>query len=299
MIDKGKRLLMIVDFHTHTFPDQIAPAAVEKLMRASHTLPFSDGTAGGLIQSRIRAGIDRCVVLPVATSVRQVIHINDAAIRMNETSEQTGLYSLGAMHPDFEDWHGELGRLAAAGIRGVKLHPPYQQTDIDDPRCLRILTRAAELGMFVIIHAGLDVGLPGDQSATPEKIARALRQTGPVPFVCAHMGGWRCWEEAADLLAPLGVMIDTAFSLGTMTPSGDGHPWKEEELRMLNDTAFLRLVRCFGPDRVLFGTDSPWADQKTELDHLRSLPLAPDGLSAILGGNAERLMGWDLNDKSC
>ena len=290
---------MIVDFHTHTFPDPIASAAVDKLMHASHTLPFSDGTAGGLIQRRVRAGIGRCVVLPVATSSRQVIHINDAAIRMNEGSGQTGLTSLGAMHPDFDDWHGEIGRLAAAGIRGIKLHPPYQQTDIDDPRFLRILTRAAELGLFVIIHAGLDVGLPGNQSATPEKVARALRQTGPVPFVCAHMGGWRCWEEAADLLAPLGVMIDTAFSLGTMTPSGDCHPWTEEELRMLDDEAFLRLVRCFGPDRVLFGTDSPWADQKTELDHLRSLPLTPSERSAILGGNAARLMGWDVNDKSC
>ena len=290
---------MIVDFHTHTFPDPIAPAAVDKLMQASHTLPFSDGTADGLIKSRIRAGISRCVILPVATGARQVPHINDAAIRANESAESTGLYSLGAMHPDFEGWREELGRLAAAGIRGVKLHPPYQQADLDDPRYLRILTRAAELGLFVIIHAGLDVGLPGNRSATPEKIARALRQTGPIPFVCAHMGGWRCWEEAADLLAPLGVMIDTAFSLGTMTPSGDGHPWKEEELRMLDDEAFLRLVRCFGPDRVLFGTDSPWADQKTELDHLRSLPLAPDELSAILGGNAEKLMGWDVNDKSC
>ncbi len=290
---------MIVDFHTHTFPDPIASAAVDKLMHASHTLPFSDGTAGGLIQSRVRTGIDRCVVLPVATSSRQVIHINDAAIRMNEGSGQTGLTSLGAMHPDFDDWHGEIGRLAAAGIRGIKLHPPYQQTDIDDPRFLRILTRAAELGLFVIIHAGLDVGLPGNQSATPEKVARALRQTGPVPFVCAHMGGWRCWEEAADLLAPLGVMIDTAFSLGTMTPSGDCHPWTEEELRMLDDEAFLRLVRCFGPDRVLFGTDSPWADQKAELDRLRSLPLMPSERSAILSGNAARLMGWDEYDKSC
>ena len=289
---------MIIDFHTHTFPDKIAAAAVEKLMHASHTRAFTDGTAAELQKSRIAAGIDRCVVLPVATSERQVPHINDAAIRMNESAKQTGLYSLGTMHPDFEGWHEELGRLAAAGIRGVKLHPPYQQMDIDDPRYLRVLTRAGELGLFVVIHAGLDVGLPGDTSAVPEKTARALRQTGPVTMVCAHMGGWRCWEKAADLLAPMGVLIDTAFSIGCMTPAQGDNTWKQDELQMLDDSAALRLIRLFGKDRVLFGTDSPWADQQADLQHFLSLPLSPDEQKAILSENAARLMGWqDLEAK--
>ena len=283
---------MIVDFHTHTFPDKIAAAAVEKLMHASHTRAFTDGTATELQKSRICAGIDRCVVLPVATSERQVPHINDAAIRMNESAAQTGLYSLGAMHPDFEGWHEELSRLAAAGIRGVKLHPPYQNTNIDDSRYLRVLTRAGELGLFVIIHAGLDVGLPGNTCAAPEKIARALRLAGPVNMVCAHMGGWRCCEEAADLLGPTGVLIDTAFSIGRMTPAHGDDAWKEDELGMLEDSAALLLIRRFSKDRVLFGTDSPWADQKADLEHFLSLPLTADEKEAILSANAARLMGW-------
>lgn len=288
---------MITDFHTHTFPDKIAAAAVEKLMHASHTRAFTDGTAIELQKSRISAGIDRCVVLPVATSERQVPHINDAAIRMNESAAQTGLYSLGAMHPDFEAWHEELGRLAAAGIRGIKLHPPYQHTDIDDPRYLRVLTRAGELGLFVVIHAGLDVGLPGDTSAVPEKTSRALRLAGPVTMVCAHMGGWRCWEEAVDLLAPMGVLIDTAFSIGRMTPAQGDDTWKQDELQMLDDSDTLRLIRLFGKDRVLFGTDSPWADQQAELQHFLSLPLSPDEQKAILSDNAARLMGWQDSER--
>ena len=289
---KDKLMSLTVDFHTHTFPDQVAPQALDKLMRASHTRPFSDGTAGGLRKNMLSTGIDRCVVLPVATGARQVPHINDAALRANEASGQTGLYSLGAMHPDFDGWHDELGRLAAHGVRGVKLHPPYQNADIDDPRFLRILTRAGELGLFAVIHAGLDVGLPGSVRAVPAKIAAALRQAGPVRLVCAHMGGWRCWDEAADLLAPLGVWIDSAFSLGRLTPLGDGFPWDEENLNMLGQDGFLRLVRAFGADRVLFGTDSPWADQREELARIRALPMPEKERAAILGGNAARLMGW-------
>ena len=82
---------MILDFHTHTFPDAIAQSAVDKLKRNSHTLPFSDGTVNGLRASMARAGIDASLVLPVATSARQVPHVNDASIRMNEQAGETGV----------------------------------------------------------------------------------------------------------------------------------------------------------------------------------------------------------------
>ncbi len=284
---------MIVDFHTHTFPDSIAARAVGHLAENSHTLPFLDGTAGALAESRRAAGIDRCVVLPVATSARQVPHINDAAIRMNETAEDTGLYSLGAMHPDFPDWREELKRLQKARVRGIKLHPPYQGVPFDDKRYVRILSLAGELGLFTVIHAGLDVGLPGNDSAVPRRIANALRAAGPVTLVCAHMGGWRRWEEAKTLLPPLGVYIDTAFSFGRITPLGDDHPWREEELQMLDDARMAEMIRAFGPRRVLFGTDSPWMDQAEQIRRLQALPLSDMEKAAVSGGNAARLMGWE------
>ena len=36
---------MIIDFHTHTFPERIAEAALNKMKAASHTVTFTDGTA--------------------------------------------------------------------------------------------------------------------------------------------------------------------------------------------------------------------------------------------------------------
>ncbi len=285
-----QRFFMIVDIHTHVFPDRIAAAAVDKLQAASHTKAFLDGTAAALRASMQAAGIDCSVVLPVATNARQVMKVNDASLAMNAQAAETGILSFGCMHPDFEDADAELTRLARAGIRGIKLHPLYQGADIDDPRFLRILSKAGELGLIVLMHAGYDVGIPGVDHASPRVILRAVRSVGPVKMILAHMGGWRCWEEAEDLLAGLGLYIDTSFSLGNMTPNGDGYYQTEEDLRRLDETQFLRLIRAFGPDHVLFGTDSPWEDQTAEVRRIQALPLSDAEKQAILVGNAGRLL---------
>ena len=95
-----------------------------------------------------RVGVDRSVVMPVATSPRQVPHVNDASARMNELGGETGVLSFGCMHPDFDGWKEELARVQRLGLKGIKLHPEYQGTDFDDPRYLRILDRCGELGLL-------------------------------------------------------------------------------------------------------------------------------------------------------
>ncbi len=283
---------MIVDIHTHTFPDGLAARTVDKLQSMSHTKPFVDGTTANLIKSMELSGVDRSVVLPVATNARQVPHVNDASIALNERGEETGVLSFGCMHPEFSDWKAELARLSGARVRGIKLHPVYQAVPFDDARYLRILDRCAELGLLVLLHAGRDVGFPGAPDyVSPEIIARAARQTDGATLICAHMGGWRQWDDVERFLPQTGVLIDTSFSLGAMTPNGDGYYQTPESLALLGAEQFLRIVRAFGAKRVLFGTDSPWGGQREGLAQLRALALSPEELAAILGGNAQRLLG--------
>lgn len=280
---------MIIDMHTHSFPEKLAASTLEKLSAASHTRPFTNGTPGGLQASMREARVDLSVVLPVATSPRQVEHVNDASARLNETAEETGLLSFGCMHPDYEGWREELARVKALGMKGIKLHPVYQGADLDDPRYLRILDRAGELGLVIVTHAGLDVGFPGVVRCSPEMVRRAVAQVGPVKLVLAHMGGWRCWDRVLELLPELPVLIDTSFSVGRMSPLNDGF-YQEEELRLLDSRGFLKLVRAFGAGRVLFGSDSPWSGQKESLEWVRSQPLTEEERTAILGGNAQNLL---------
>ncbi len=287
---------MIIDIHTHTFPPKIAAEALQTMQAASRTALFSDGTAEGLTARLAEAGADLAVVQPVATHPRQVARINDTVIRNNARTPETGILSFGAMHPDCETWEAELDRLAETGVRGIKLHPCYQHTPMDDPRCVAILRRCGELGLAVLVHAGLDVGLPGAEEALPARIRRALDAAGPVTLIAAHMGGWRCWEEGVRLLAETGAYIDTAFSLGSLTPAWEGAWAGRGSLAMLDGEAFLRMTAAFGADRVLFGTDSPWGSLTGELEKIRALPLSPADRDAILGGNAARLLGIRITE---
>ena len=280
----------VVDFHTHTFPTAIADRALAQLRANCHTQTFTDGTQTSLTASMRAAGIGLSVIQPVATHPRQVVKINDSAMAINEHTAETGLLSFGCIHPDDEDWHAELGRIKEAGIRGIKLHPVFQGVDIDDARYLRILNRAAELGLTVLTHAGQDVGFPGVVHCSPRMILHAVREVGPVRLILAHMGGWRDWDEALDLLPATGAYIDTSFSLGSMTPNGDGYYQSASELRLLDEPAFVRLVRAFGAERVLFGSDSPWMAQDQALAAIRRLPLTEGERGLILWKNAERLL---------
>ena len=281
--------MRVIDIHAHTFPAKIAARAIETLQGKSHTVAFTDGTIEGLSRSMSEAGITCSVIQPVATNPKQVVHVNDSSIAINERFSETGIMSFGAMHPDFEDFSTELERLARAGIKGIKLHPVYQGVNIDDERYVRILRKAGELGLIVLIHAGWDIGFPGGEQALPERIARALSDAGDVRVVLAHMGGWKAWREAEEVFTNSKVYIDTAFSLGEFTPNGDGYYSSREECRMLGADEFVRMIHAFGAERVLFGTDSPWASQAETLQDVSSL-LNEQEQAQILHINAERLL---------
>ena len=48
---------MIIDIHTHTFPDKLASTTIPKLEQMSHTKSYVDGTNGGLMTSMAKAGV--------------------------------------------------------------------------------------------------------------------------------------------------------------------------------------------------------------------------------------------------
>ena len=277
---------MVIDFHTHTFPDKIAAAALTKMQGDSHTIAFTAGTVTALKQSMEAAGILCSVVLPVATNPAKVRSINDLSVQL---TERDGLIYFGCIHPDLGNADQELKRIADAGLKGVKIHPVYQGVDIDDIRYLRILDRCGERGLTVVTHAGDDIGFPGVIRCSPKMILNALKQVGDVRLVAAHMGGWKNWDTVAELFAQSNVYIDTAFSLGTLTPLEKDHYSKEEQ-QLLTNEQFCKLVRGIGSKRILFGTDSPWTEQTVSKEQLLALPLSDAEKADILGENARRLL---------
>ena len=262
---------MLIDFHTHCFPDKIAPRAVEKLADASGGLvPGTDGTVEGLRQSMARGGVDASVVLNIATNAHQQKSVNDFAAAIHTG---TDIFSFGSVFPDSPDALEELERIHALGLKGVKLHPDYQGFFVDDPKWKPLYRKISQLGLITVFHAGKDYGFAPPYGAMPQRMATALSWFDS-PVIAAHWGGVGCGEEVLEYLCGREIYFDTSFGYGTM-------PKNFSE----------KILEKHGADRFLFGTDTPWHTPEMELRLLDSLHLSEADREKIFSGNAKRLLG--------
>ena len=277
---------MIIDFHTHTYPEKIAARTVELLAGRSGTVPHSDGTLEGLEDNMQQRHVDMSVVLPVATSPKQYKRINEVAQVENEMFKDTHVWSFGGIHPENDNYKEILRDISDKGLKGIKLHPDYQGTFFNDIRYKRIISYASELGLIVVTHAGQDIGLPDIVHCTPAMAEEVLDDVKPDKLVLAHMGGWQMWQDVLDRLCGRNVYLDTAFSYGQIQyKEGVDHRWK-----LMDSDMFRAIINRHGADKILFGTDSPWSDQSESIADIDGLGLAEDEKRKIMGENAAGLL---------
>ena len=129
---------MLIDFHTHTFPNERAEKVLPKIAGDASIRYYTEATNASLLESMDRANVDMSVILPVVTKPSQCETINKVAKDVNDRYLPR-LLSFGGIHPDNEDYREILKDLAESGIKGIKLHPLYQGVAIDDIRNLRII----------------------------------------------------------------------------------------------------------------------------------------------------------------
>ncbi|MCF0237270.1 MAG: hypothetical protein HUK24_01615, partial [Sphaerochaetaceae bacterium] len=151
---------MVIDFHTHAFPETLAPRAMEVLARNAKLTPFYEGTVRSLKETMVKSNTNYSLVLPISTKPSSTRNINNFAIELNSSGFNNGIFSFGTVHPDNENYKEELMYLKDHGIKGIKLHPAYQSVPFDDIRCIRIVAFACEIGLYTIIHGGYDQGVP-------------------------------------------------------------------------------------------------------------------------------------------
>lgn len=260
---------MVIDFHTHCFPEKIAQNAIGKLSFASGgLLPSGDGTLSSLRKVMQEGGVDKFVVNNIATNAKQQKNVNDFAISINGGD----VISFGSVYPDAPDALYELERIAAAGLRGVKLHPDYQSFFVDDEKMKPIYKKISSLGLVTTFHAGRDLGYHAPFHCTPERLRRALSWFDS-PVVAAHWGGAYMSQEVIRKLCGLPVYFDLSFGYGVI-PRYDA----------------LKMIEKHGTDRLLFGTDCPWHTPELERRTIETLGLSDTEKQAIYGGNAEKLL---------
>ena len=264
---------MIIDFHTHIFPDSLAPKAIASLQATAGMPVTFDGTANGLIGLMNAEGIDKSVVLNTVTNERQVGKVNAFALETGENHKE--LIAFCSVHPLNENLKETLKALKDSGIKGIKHHPDYVGIEIDDERTYPLLSAASELQMPVVIHAGFDPVSPKKMHASPDAICRVLERFPDLILVAAHLGGVQIWNEVIDKLCGKNLYLDTAFCC--------------ERIGITKEQG-KRIFDRHPHEKILFGSDAPWAKPSEVMEFLKKLELTDESLELILHKNAENLL---------
>ena len=244
----------IIDAHCHIYPDGIAAKALHAIDRFYEGLPADPcvGTVETLLRVGRKQGISQFVVHSVATAASQVPRINEFLARSR--GESAGAFiALGTLFPDSPETDADFAYIRELGLSGVKLHPDIQKFHADSPWALHVYEMCEEAGLPVCVHAG---DYRYDYS-NPERLEKVLRTFPKLKLIGAHFGGWSVWDEAVRLLADYpNLTVDTSSSFFWLTP---------EHAR--------EIIRAYGSERVMFGSDYPMWSRRPELEFLRRLEL--------------------------
>ena len=265
---------MIIDFHTHIYPQAVAAKILPAAKRKLKVEVPGTGGPDDLCRMMLSGAVSRSVLLPLAKGCHDVSGLNDWV--QAAASENHELIAFGAVHPLMENLEDELDRLAARGVRGVKMMPLLQQVYPDDPRCFRLYQSLVDRKMILVSHAGKDPLDRPEVFGTPERFAAVAGSFPDLKLVLAHLGGLRMWDAVRRhlLFAGRNVFFDTAYVSFYMDP---------KEIR--------ELIMDIGPEKVMFGSDYPWEEPGRAAEIIRGLDLPVAEEDAIFFRNAAGLLG--------
>ncbi len=267
---------MLIDFHTHAFPDTLAPRAMAGLLKHWVDQPIgpqTDGTLSGLIADMDRCGVDISVVAPIATKPSQTPTLCSWA--KDISGERVVAFS--SINPHSDDYKADIDIVVSHEIKGIKLHAEYQDFIVDSPKMLKIYDYAFEKGLIILQHSGMDVAFKAPFKSTPKMFADVSKQLGGGVMIAAHLGGIGMWDEVLDMLCGCNVYIDSS--------QGCDYYSKNQ---------FTDIVAAHGADKILFGSDSPWGSPKREYDAIKKSGLSDEQEKLIFSENAKRLLRLDL-----
>lgn len=258
----------IFDMHCHIYPDNIAAKASLAIGSFYDIKAKNDGTVSALIALSEKSGITNHLIHSVSTSPSQVRSINNFIA--SAVAENNGKFvGFGTLHPDSGDMAGDIEHITSLGLRGVKLHPDFQEFEIDSPNALKMCNLFAGR-LPLLVHAGD----PRKDFSNPERIKRFCEALPELTVIAAHLGGWEQWDKAMSLLPGLpNLYVDTSSSLYALPP---------EQAK--------EIIRLYGSDRVFFGVDYPMWNPGEELERFLKIDLTREEQEDILFKNAFSLL---------
>ena len=262
---------MIIDFHTHLFPDKLAPRTIPHLQSICGISPSTDGTLADTLAKLDQWGIDRIVTLHIATKPSQQHNVNAFAASV----QGERILSFGSVHPAAPDAVAVLEAFPQMGLHGVKLHADYQDFFVDDRSVYPIYETCAHLKLPIVFHAGEDPLSPNLIHASPKALAQVAQDFPTLTLIAAHLGGMKEYDQVeAYLMGRKNVWLDTSMAAEYCPPA-----------------QYVRIIRGHGIERILFASDCPWSTPLRQLAFLEEADFTPGELDRITYQNAQELLG--------
>ena len=261
----------IIDCHCHVYPDKIAEKAVDAIHNF-YDIPMNyDGKYSTLVENGRKNGIVHFVVFSVATTPSQVRAINEFIAGVSERSNGI-VTGLGTLHPDADSVEDDFLHLKNLGLKGVKLHPDFQKFGINDEKCHKIY-ELCKGNVPVMLHTGDS----RYNFSNPDNLIPVLEKYPDLTVIGAHLGGWSVWDEAAEKLSKYSNFYVDCSSC----------------FNWLDSKKIKEIIRKYGAEKILFGTDYPMWNYEKELDCFASLSLDSDEKEMIFYKNAVKLFKLD------
>lgn len=258
------------DAHIHIYPDAIAERAVNSLGAFYEFVPEGKGTRSDFFDSIKNRGCCGFIALGVATNAAQTASVNNFLAETVTLGRKKGFdaYGFMGMHQEVEDIESEAKRAVSLGLCGAKIHPDIQGVDPLDRRLFPLYEFLQRNNLPICFHVG-DVR-PRYRYAEPEKIAEVARMYPSLRICAAHFGGYGIFDRSDILVGISNVRVDCSSALWLLEPE---HA--------------VRLIRRFGADRVMFGTDYPVKLCGGEISRFERLALTDSEKERVLTGNAK------------
>lgn len=264
---------MIIDFHTHAFPDTVAVKAIPTLEKVGNISAHTKGTVDALLESMDNAGIEKSVICSIATRPEQF----ESILKWSHAVKSSRIIPLPSIHPDDPDCVKHVYRIKEEGFAGIKMHPYYQNYFLADTSLTPFYEALSDSGLLLVAHCGFDIGFPRTRCADPAQILKLIKNFPTLRFVATHFGGWKLWDEVEEMLIGKEIFMEISFAL-----------------KYLSKEQISRMIKQHPREYLLFGSDSPWDNQSICLQALSRLSLETELFTAITGNNAQKLL-WTIS----
>lgn len=265
----------IIDIHTHAFPDAIAARAMAQLHSECDIQSYLDGRLCSLLGSMDEAGIEKSVLCSIATRPEQF----DSILRWSMEIRSERIIPFPSVHPKDPQAVDRVNEIRKSGFLGVKIHPYYQDICIDDPALNLLYKSIVENNLILVLHTGYDVAFQNEERANPQQILTVLNRFPSLRLITTHMGGWFQWDQVEKFLLGKPIYMETSVSYEYLGPN-----------------RAKRILDNHNHDYLLFGTDSPWDDQKKAISDIDRLFSDENFKDKLFYTNARQLLGSGIKD---